>query len=128
MSARPPAGRVAVLGAALAAGGAWQALVILAFLVAFVWTDEIAQAAVKTFTAVLGAVRERASQHRELNLKRLEVEAALARRGRPVPCAHEHPEDVRDLAGTLVARLCPDCEAQLPPDFKAVKRAPGTRS
>jgi len=39
----------------------------------------------------------------------------------PGLCAHEHPEDVRDLAGTLVARLCPQCEAQLPPDFDAVK-------
>jgi hypothetical protein len=38
-----------------------------------------------------------------------------------VPSAHEYPEDVRDLAGTLVARLCPEREAQLPPDFEVLK-------
>jgi hypothetical protein len=112
---------VAVLGVALAAGGAWQGLLVMVFLAAVLWAEEIVQAALKALSAARGAVRERARQRRELNLKRLELEAALARRARPVPCAHEHPEDVRDLAGTLVARLCPACEAQLPPDFEASK-------
>ena len=41
----------------------------------------------------------------------------------PARCpAHEHPEDVRDLARTLVARAAPGrCEAQLPPDFEVLK-------
>jgi len=121
VSARPPAA-LAVLGVALALVGAWQALLILAFLVAFLWAEQITQAAVKALGTALAAVRERARQRRELDRRRLELEAALARQARPVPCAHEHPEDVRDLAGTLVARLCPQCEAQLPPpDFEVLK-------
>lgn len=71
MRARPPAGRVAVLGVALALGGAWQALLILVFLAAFLWADEIAQAAVKALSTALAAVRERARQRRELDRKRL---------------------------------------------------------
>lgn len=124
MSARPPGRRVAALGAALAAGGAWHAVLILAILVAVLWADEIADTAARA----LGAARERARQRRELDLRWQELEAeqarqALARQGQapPVPCAHEHPEDVRDLAGNLVARLCPQCETQLPPDFEVVK-------
>jgi len=110
-----------VLGVALALGGAWHALLILVFLAAFLWADEIAQAAAKAFSAALATARERARQRREVDRKRLELEAALARQDRPVPCAHEHSEDVRDLTGALVARLCPQCEAQLPPDFEVLK-------
>jgi Sec-independent protein translocase protein TatA len=121
VSARPPGWRVAALGTALAAGGAWHAVLILVILAAVLWADEIAQAAARALSVAMGAVRERARQRRELNLKRLELEAALARQSRPVRCAHEHPEDVRDLTGTLVARLCPQCEAQLPPDFEVMK-------
>ena len=116
MSARPAAGRAAALGLALALGGAWQALLILVVLAAALWADEIEQAAARALRAALGAARERARQRRELDRGRLELETALAR---TVPCTHEHPEDVRDLAGTLVARLCPQCEARLPPDYAA---------
>ncbi|HEY6492093.1 MAG TPA: hypothetical protein VIZ43_02390 [Trebonia sp.] len=77
------------------------------FLTAVLWTEEIVQAAAKALRAAQGAVDERARQRRELNDKRLELEAALARRARSAPCPHEHPEDVRDLDGNLVARLCP---------------------
>jgi hypothetical protein len=115
---------VAVLGVALALGGAWQWVLILVFLVAALWADEIAAAAAKALRAALGAARERARQRRELDRQWPELDAtALARQGQapPVRCAHEHPEDVRDLAGTLVARLCPQCEAQLPADFEVVK-------
>jgi hypothetical protein len=117
VSARPSAGRAAVLGVALALGGAWHAVLILVFLVAVLWADEIARASARALSAALGAARERARQRRELDRSWLE----LARQGRPVPSAHEHPEDVRDLARTLVARLCPECEAQLPPDFEVLK-------
>jgi hypothetical protein len=120
VSARPPAGRAAVLGLALAAGAAWHALLILAFLAAVLWAEEIGQAAVKALGTVRDAVAERARQ-RELDRERLELEAEMARRARPVPCPHEHPEDVRDLDGNLVACLCTRCLAQLPPDFQAVK-------
>lgn len=95
MSARPSAGRAAVLGVALALGGAWHAVLILVFLVAVLWADEIAHASARALSAALGAARERARQRRELDRRWLE----LARQGRPVPSAHEHPEDVRDLAG-----------------------------
>ena len=116
MNARPPAGRVAWLGVALAAGDAWQALLILVLLAAVLWADEIAQAAAKALSTALGAVRERARQRREL-------QAALALQGQALlaPCAHERTEDVPDLAGTLVARLCLQCEAQLPPGFEALE-------
>jgi hypothetical protein len=117
VSARPSAGRAAVLGVALALGGAWHAVLILVFLVAVLWADEIAHASARALSAALGAARERARQRRELDRRWLE----LARQGRSVPSAHEHPEDVRDLARTLVARLCPECEAQLPPDFEVLK-------
>ena len=119
MSARPAAGRVTALGVVLAAVGEWHAVLILVFLAAVLWADEIAGAAVRALRAAVGAARERARQRRELDRKWLELEAA--RQARPGPCAHEHPEDVRDLAGTLVARLCPQCEAQLPADFEVVK-------
>jgi hypothetical protein len=126
VSARPPAA-LAVLALALALGGAWQALLILVFLVAFVWADEITQAAGKALSKTMAAALERARQRRELNLRRLELGAALARQAWPVPCAHEHPEDVRDLTGNLVARLCPQCETQLPPDFEPMKEDRHTR-
>jgi hypothetical protein len=121
VSARRAAGRVAALGVALAVGGAWHAVLILVFLAAVLWAEEIVGAAARALSTALGAARERARQRRELDRKWLELEAALARQARPVPCAHEDPEDVRDLAGTLVARLCPQCEAQLPPDFEVLK-------
>jgi hypothetical protein len=108
--ARPPGGRVAWLGVALAAGGGWQALLILVLLAAVLWAEEIGQAAAKALKAlntVLGVVRERARQRREL-------EAALGRQRVRGLCGHEHAEDVRDLTGALVARLCPQCDAQLP--------------
>ena len=85
--------------------------------VAVLWADEIAHASARALSAALGAAPERAQQRRELDRKWLE----LARPSRPVPSAHEYPEDVRDLAGTLVARLCPECEAQLPADFEVLK-------
>ncbi len=107
----------AVLGVALALGGAWHAVLILVFLVAVLWADEIAHASARALSAALGAAREQARQRRELDRRWLE----LARQARPVPSAHERPEDVRDLAGTLVARLCPECEAQVPPDFEVLK-------
>jgi hypothetical protein len=110
-----------VLGVALALGGAWHAVLILVFLVAVLWADEIAIGAARALSAALAAIRERARQRRELDRKWAELEVALARQARPVPCAHEHAEDVQDLAGTLVARLCPQCEAQLPPDFEVLK-------
>lgn len=104
----------AVLGVALVLGGAWHAVLILVFIVAVLWADEIAHASARALSAALGAARERGRQRRELDCRWLEL-------ARPVPSAHEHPEDVRDLAGTLVARLCPECEAQLPPDFEVLK-------
>lgn len=125
MNARPAAGRVAVFGVVLALGGAWHAVLLLVFLAAVLWADEIGAAAARALTAALAAVRKRARQRREMNRRRLEVEAALTRLGQALPaCAHAHPqdvEDVRDLAGNLVARLCTRCQAQLPPDFEAVK-------
>ena len=121
MSARPAGWRVAALGAVLALGGAWQAVLILVLLAAVLWADEIAGAAARALRAAVGAVRERARQRRELDRKWLELEVARQGQAATVPCAHEHPEDVRDLAGTLVATLCPQCEAQLPPDFEVVK-------
>jgi hypothetical protein len=105
------------LGVALALGGAWHAVLILVFLVAVLWADEIAHASARALSAALGAARERVQQRRELDRRWLE----LGRPSRPVPSAHEYTEDVRDLAGTLVARLCPECEAQLPPDFEVLK-------
>lgn len=107
MSARPPAGRVAWLGVALAAGGAWQALLILVLLAAVLWAEEIGQAAEKALSPVLLAACKRWQQRREL-------EAALGRQQVRGLCGHEGAEDVRDLTGALVARLCPQCDAQLP--------------
>jgi Sec-independent protein translocase protein TatA len=112
---------VAVLGVALALGGAWQWVLILVFLVTALWADEIAGAAARALRAAVGAARERARQRRELDRQWLELEAAQQGQAPPVPCAHEHPEDVRDLAGTLVARLCADCYAPLPADFEILK-------
>jgi hypothetical protein len=97
-------------------------VLILVFLVAVLWADEIAHASARALSAALGAAPERAQQRRELDRKWLE----LARPSRPVPSAHEYPEDVRDLAGTLVALLCPECEAQLPADFEVLKGGPVT--
>ena len=117
MSTRPSGWRVVVLGALLAVGGAWQAVLILVLLAAVLWAEE----AVGALVRAAGAVRERVRQRRELDRKWLELEAARQGQAPTGPCAHEHPEDVRDLAGTLVATLCPQCEAQLPPDFEVVK-------
>jgi hypothetical protein len=121
VSTRPTAGRVAVLGLALALGGAWQAVLILVFLAAALYADEIAAVAVKAFRAALKEVRERARQHRELNQRRLELETAQARQAQavtgPTPCAHWQAVPVSGVGGDVVAWLCPACDAQLPADF-----------
>jgi hypothetical protein len=110
-----------MMGVALALGGAWQAVLILVFLAAALWADEIAAVAVKAFNAALKEVRERARQRRELNHQRLELEAAQARRGRavavPAPCAHWQAVPVPGVGGDVVAWLCPGCDTQLPADF-----------
>ena len=126
MSTRPSGWRVAVLGAALAAGGAWQAVVILVFLAAVLWAEEIAGALAK----VAGAVRER---RRELGLRRLELlerrlldlQAALGLQGQalPAPCAHEQAVPVPAIGGNVVAWLCPQCDTQLPQDFSTLEAA-----
>jgi hypothetical protein len=116
VSARPSGWRVAALGAVLALGGAWQAVLILAFLAAALWAEEAARALVKT----VGTVRERARQSAEVDLRRLELQAALARQVVPVPapCAHRQAVPVPGIGGNVVAWLCPQCDAQLPQDFR----------
>lgn len=112
MSARPAGWRVAALGAVLALGGAWHAVLILAFLAAALWAEEVARALVRAASAV----RERARQRRELDLRRL----ALQDQALPVPppCAHRQAVPVRGLGGhDVVAWLCPQCDAQLPAEF-----------
>jgi hypothetical protein len=108
-----------MMGVALALGGAWQAVLILVFLAAALWADEIAAVAVKAFRAALKEVRERARQHRELNQRRLALEAAQARQAvaGPAPCAHWQAVPVPGVGGDVVAWLCPACDAQLPADF-----------
>jgi Sec-independent protein translocase protein TatA len=123
VSARPEAGRVAVLGLALALGGAWQALLILVLLTAVLWADEIAAVAVKALRAALREVREWARQRRELNQKLLELEAAQARQAQagPVPCAHWQAVPVPGVGGDVVAWLCPACDTQLPANFRVLE-------
>jgi hypothetical protein len=125
VSTRPSGWRVAALGAALAAGGAWQAVAILVFLAAVLWAEEIAGALAKAG----GAVRERARarRRRQLGLRRLELlerrllelQAALTLQGQalPAPCAHEQAVPVPAIGGNVVAWLCPACDAQLPANF-----------
>lgn len=112
MSARPPGFRVAALGAVLALGGAWQAVVILVFLAAVLWAGEIAGVAVKAFRAA-------AKEVRELDRRRLVLEAAQARQAQAVavPCMHWQAVPVRGVGGDVVAWLCTGCDAQLPADF-----------
>lgn len=119
MSARPSGFRVAMMGAALALGGAWQALLILVFLAAALYADEIAAVAVNALRTVLKEVRERVRQHRELNRQRLALEAAQARQGvaGSAPCAHWQAMPVPGIGGDVVAWLCPACDAQLPANF-----------
>ena len=119
MSARPAGWRVAALGAVLALGGAWHAVLILVFLAAALWADEVARA----LTRAAGAVRERVRQRREL-----ELQAALARQGQalpgPAPCAHRQAVPVRGLGeDDVVAWLCPQCDTQLPQDFSTLEAA-----
>jgi hypothetical protein len=128
VSTRPSGWRVVALGAALAAGGAWQAVVILVFLAAVLWAEEAAGALAKA----AGAVRERARQRRrELGLRRLELlerrllelQAALSLQGQglPAPCAHEQAVPVPAIGGNVVAWLCPQCDTQLPQDFSTLE-------
>jgi hypothetical protein len=123
VSARPPGWRVAALGAALAVGGAWQAVVILVFLAAVLWADEAAGALARA----AGAVRERARQRRKLEMRLLELQAALALRGQalrgPAPCAHRQAVPVPGIGGNVVAWLCPQCDAQLPAEFSVCGEA-----
>jgi hypothetical protein len=132
VSTRPSGWRVVVLGALLAAGGAWQAVGILVVLAAVLWAEEIGRALART----AGAVRERAQarRRRQLGLRRLELledrllelQAALALQGQalPAPCAHEQAVPVRALGGNVVAWLCPPpCDTQLPADFSTLEAA-----
>jgi hypothetical protein len=131
--ARPSGWRVAALGAALAAGGAWQAVALLVLLAAVLWADDAAGALFKA----VGAVRERAWQRRELGQRRLELleqrlldlQAALALQSHALPappaCAHEQAVPVPDRNGNVVAWLCPrpECDAQFPADFSVCEEA-----
>ena len=127
MSARPPGWRVAALGVALAAGGAWHAVLILVILAAVLWAGEVAGALSKA----AGAVRKR--WRRELGLRRLELlerrlldlQAALTLPGQalPAPCAHEQAVPVPAIGGNVVAWLCPQCDTQLPQDFSTLEAA-----
>lgn len=129
MSTRPSGWRVVVLGALLAAGGAWQAVAILAFLAAVLWAEEIGRALARA----AGAVRERARRRRELGLGRLELledrlldlQAALTLQGQglPAPCVHEQAVPVPAIGGNVVAWLCPQCDTQLPQDFSTLEAA-----
>jgi hypothetical protein len=131
VSTRPSGWRVVVLGALLAAGGAWQAVAILVFLAAVLWAEEIGG----TLARAASAVRERAQarRRRELGLRRLELlerrllelQAALSLHGQalPAPCAHEQAVPVPAIGGNVVAWLCPQCDAQLPQDFSTLEAA-----
>jgi hypothetical protein len=113
VSARPAGWRVAALGAVLALGGAWHAVLILVFLAAALWAEEVARALIRAAGAVRGRARQR---RRELDLRR------LALQGLPVtaPCAHRQAVPVRGLSGDdVVAWLCPQCDTQLPAEFSA---------
>ena len=80
------AGGAAVLGVALALGGAWHAVLILVFLVAVLWADGIAHASARALSAALGAARERARQRRELDRRWLDCAPRRQRRnGRSTP-------------------------------------------
>jgi hypothetical protein len=124
VSTRSAGWRVAALGAALAAGGAWQALAILLLLAAVLWADEAAGALAR----LAGSVWERARQRRELDLRlrRLELlyqrqpelQAVLTLPGR---CAHEEAVPVPAIGGHVVAWLCPACDAQLPANFAVLE-------
>jgi len=129
LSSRPSGWRVVVLGALLAAGGAWQAVAILVFLAAVLWAEEFAGA----FARAAGAVRERARrrQRRQLGLPRLELlehrlldlQTALTIQGQGLPaqCAHEQAVPVPSIGGNVVAWLCPQCDTQLPQDFSTLE-------
>jgi hypothetical protein len=131
VSTRPSGWRVAVLGALLAAGGAWQAVAILVFLAAVLWAEEIGGA----LGRATGAVRERARarRRRQLGLRRLELlerrllelQAALTLQCQalPAPCAHEQAVPVPAVGGNVVAWLCPQCDTQLPQDFSTLEAA-----
>jgi hypothetical protein len=120
VSARPPGWRVAVLGAALAAGGAWQAVAILVLLTAVLWADEAAGAVARA----TGALRERARQRRELGLRQLELELRLVRlQAALASCAHQQAVPVPGIGGNVVAWLCPQCDAQLPQDFSVCEES-----
>jgi hypothetical protein len=131
VSKRPSGWRVAVLGALLAAGGAWQAVAILVFLAAVLWAEEIGGALARA----AGAVRQRAQarRRRQLGVRRLELleerlvdlQAALTLQDRALaaPCAHEQAVPVPAIGGNVVAWLCPQCDAQLPQDFSTLEAA-----
>ena len=124
MSTRPSGWRVVVLGALLAAGGAWQAVAILVFLAAVLWAEEIGG----TLARAAGAVQARARTRRRLELlerRLLELQAAMALQGQalPAPCAHEQAVPVRAIGGNVVAWLCPQCDTQLPQDFSTLEAA-----
>jgi hypothetical protein len=131
VSTRPSGWRVAALGAALAAGGAWQAVAILVFLAAVLWAEEIGGALARAG----GAVRERARarRRRQLGLRRLELledrlldlQAALSLQGQGLraPCAHGQAVPVPAIGGNVVAWLCPQCDTQLPQDFSTLEAA-----
>ena len=121
VSTRPSGWRVVVLGALLAAGGAWQAVAILVLLAAVLWAGEITGALVRA----AGAVRERARRRRELDLRLLDLQAALELQAQalPAPCAHEQAVPVPAIGGNVVAWLCPQCDTQLPQDFSTLQEA-----
>jgi hypothetical protein len=131
LSSRPSGWRVAALGAALAIGGAWQAVAVLVFLAAVLWAEEIGGALARA----AGAVRERARarRRRQVGVRRLELleerlldlQAALTLQGRALaaPCAHEQAVPVPSVGGNVVAWLCPQCDAQLPQDFGTLEAA-----
>jgi hypothetical protein len=120
VSARPSGFCVAALGVALALGGAWQAVLILVFLATALWADEIAAFAVKALRAALKEVREWARQRRELNQRRLELEATHAVAG-TARCAHWRAVPVPGVGGDVVAWLCPACDTQLPANFSVLE-------
>jgi hypothetical protein len=131
LSSRPSGWRVAALGAALAIGGAWQAVAVLVFLAAVLWAEEFTAA----LAMVAGAIRERARARRcpELGLRRLELledrllelHAALTLQGQllPAQCTHEQAVPVPAIGGNVVAWLCPQCDTQLPQDFSTLEAA-----
>ena len=126
MSARSPAWRVTALGVALAAGGAWHAVLILVILAAVLWAGEVAGALCKA----AGAVRDRVQQRRELDLRRelRELHTELAHQGHARPaaaaCAHGQAVPVPAIGGNIVAWLCPQCDVQLPQDFSVLEEDP----